>query len=285
MMAVEEAIRVSGLVKRYGEVEALRGLDLAVPKGTIFGVIGPNGAGKTTFIKVVCGLAKPAAGSAGVLGFDADRKRWKVRERIGYMPQEPALYEDLSPRQNLRFFGGAYGARELGRRISETLEFLQLSERADDPVYEFSGGMKQRVSLGCALVHEPELLLLDEPTAGVDPQLRWQFWKHFESLKRAGKTILVSTHQMDELMHCDRVAILQSGELLAEGSPQEILALGGAVVRVEVEDGAVVERSLRDYEHELPELLRDTGIERVKGVEVERATLEEIMLELTERRS
>jgi ABC-2 type transport system ATP-binding protein len=285
MMDVEEAIRVSGLVKRYGEVEALRGLDLAVPKGTIFGVIGPNGAGKTTFIKVVCGLAKPVTGSAGVLGFDADRERWKVRERIGYMPQEPALYEDLSPRQNLRFFGGAYGARELGRRISETLEFLQLSERADDPVYEFSGGMKQRVSLGCALVHEPELLLLDEPTAGVDPQLRWQFWKHFESLKRAGKTVLVSTHQMDELMHCDRVAILQSGGLLAEGSPQEILALGGAVVRVEVEDGAVVERSLRDYEHELPELLRDTGIERVKGVEVERATLEEIMLELTEGRS
>ena len=277
-----EAIRASGLVKRYGAVEALRALDLTVPSETIFGVLGPNGAGKSTLIKTICGVAKPTSGETQVLGLDADQERQAVRKRLGYMPQQPALYEDLSARQNLEFFSGAYKIEARDQRISEVLEFLGLAERADSPVYGFSGGMKQRVSLGCALVHEPELLLLDEPTAGVDPNLRRQFWAYFRGLRDSGRTILVSTHQMDELMHCDLVTILQAGRVVATGSPQEILALGEVTVRVAMHDGQVIEHRMRDYERELPKLLRVQGVERVERVEVVQATLEEILLKLME---
>src|SRR5919202_199786 len=279
-----QAIRVSSLVKRYGEVEALRALELTVPSGTIFGVLGPNGAGKSTLIKTICGLTKPTSGEIQVLGLDADRERWTVRKRIGYMPQQPALYEDLSARQNLEFFGRSHNrVEDREQRISEVLEFLGLAERADSPVYGFSGGMKQRVSLGCALVSEPELLLLDEPTAGVDPDLRRQFWSYFRGLRDSRRTILLSTHQLDELMHCDLVTILQAGRAIVTGSPQEILALGEATVRVAMRNGQLIEYRMRDYERELPKLLRAQGVEQVERVEVMHATLEEILLKLMER--
>ncbi|MDQ3316900.1 MAG: ABC transporter ATP-binding protein [Actinomycetota bacterium] len=185
-----DAVRTRDLTKRYGKIEALAGLDVRIPEGSIFGVLGPNGAGKSTLIRAVCGITKPTSGTVTVLGADATSERRRLRKRIGYMPQEPALYEDLSPLQNLRFFAGAYGIHDTERRISGVLDLLELTGRADSPVYGLSGGTKQRVSLGCALVHGPDLLLLDEPTAGMDPRLRKRFWEHFGALGREGKTIV-----------------------------------------------------------------------------------------------
>jgi ABC-2 type transport system ATP-binding protein len=277
---MSKAIEARGIHKRYGHIEALNGVDLDVDAGQIFGLIGANGAGKSTFIRLLVGASQPTAGSLRVLDLDPRRRKHELREQLGYMPQSPALYDDLTAAENVRFFGKAHRLPELEKRVKQTLDFVQLSERADDPVSTLSGGMKQRVSLACALVHQPRLLLLDEPTAGVDLQLRSTFWAHFKELATQGTTILVSTHQMDEAVHCHRLAIINEGNILTTDTPQRLLQRGRAVATVW--QGAKQQRvSLSDYPTELPKTLQayglDTGVERI---ELEMNTLESIVLDL-----
>jgi len=274
----EAAIRIRGLRKRYGQVEALKGIDLDIPPGSIFGLLGPNGAGKTTLIRLLIGSSRRDAGSVELLGLDPAREKWAVRRALGYMPQSPALYDDLSARENLTFFGNAHGRRDLAERVEEALEFVGLGGRATDPLYKLSGGMLQRVSLAVALLHRPPLLLLDEPTTGIDPRLRASFWGHFRELARAGSTLLISTHQMDEVLYCDRVAILQQGELLSVDTPRGLLQQGVATIRV-TRGGEQQQIEAHDYPLRLPQLLREYGLDpAVERIEVEQATLEQVVL-------
>jgi ABC-2 type transport system ATP-binding protein len=203
------AIQVEGVTKRYRAVDALRGVDLCVPVGTLFGLLGPNGAGKSTLIKALVGALRPTAGKASVLGLDPLRQRAELRRQIGYMPQSPALYQDLSARDNIAFFGSAHAISSLKQRVDEVLALTELSARMHDPVRQLSGGLQRRVSLAVALVHRPRMLLLDEPTAAVDPALRARFWPTFRGLAAGGATLLISTHLMDEALLCDQVAVLR----------------------------------------------------------------------------
>jgi ABC-2 type transport system ATP-binding protein len=177
-----DAIEVVGLSKRYGRTEALRGVDFRVSGGAVFGLVGPNGAGKTTLIKALVGALRPSEGEVRVLGLDPLGERAELRRRIGYMPQSPALYEDLPARDNIEFFGAAHRVPGLEKKVEEVLELADLTARADDAVHKLSGGMKRRVSLACALVHRPRVLFLDEPTAAVDPLLRHRLWNTFRGL-------------------------------------------------------------------------------------------------------
>jgi ABC-2 type transport system ATP-binding protein len=220
------AIVAEGLEKRFGVVRALDGLTLTVRSGEILGLIGPNGAGKSTFIRAVAGLVAPNAGTLSVFGA---RPGPHVAARIGYMTQSAALYEDLSVRENLAFFGRVYGltSREAVARGDDLLSLLRLTEKTDRPVHELSGGQRQLANLACAMVHGPTLLLLDEPTVGVDPELRRRLWTEFEGLRDHGTTILVTTHVMDEADRCDRVAFVADGRVLDVGTAGELLARTG----------------------------------------------------------
>ncbi len=273
-------IAVEGLWKRYGKIQALRGIDLTVQPGAIFGLLGPNGAGKTTLIRTLIGLTRPSAGSVSLLDLDPIRHAHTIRHQIGYMPQASVLYEDLSPRDNLRFFGRPHGLANLERSIDEVLDFTQLRAREHDPVYRLSGGMRQRVSLACALLHHPRILFLDEPTAGVDPKLREAFWDHFHQLAAEGVTILISTHQMDEAVYCDQLAILRDGAILACESPRDLLHSGHVTVSVWQADHADVYR-LSDYPENLPGVLQRYHLDpSVTRIEVEQEPFESIVLRL-----
>jgi ABC-2 type transport system ATP-binding protein len=216
------AIRADDISFAYGDVKALQGLKLQVPRGISFGLLGPNGAGKSTLIRLLVGLLKPQSGSLEVLGQRSPRK---VVQLIGYMPQLPALYGELSALENVDFFARVYGIsdkQERARQVEEAIRFVGLWERRRTPALKLSGGMKQRVSLACAIIHRPPLLLLDEPTVGLDPELRVTFWEHFHDLTREGVTLVISSHTMDDAAHCDRLAFLRSGTLIAEGTPKEL---------------------------------------------------------------
>lgn len=218
---------VRHLVKTFGKLYALDDLSFDVRAGETFGLIGPNGSGKTTLIRVLLGIATPTSGEARVLGRRMPNRR--VASQIGYMTQASALYGDLSVRENLAFFGALYGLRgkALAQRIAETLTLVDLSDRRDTLVGLLSGGMRQRVSLATALVHQPRLLFLDEPTVGIDPELRFQFWDYFAQLNQQGVTILVSTHHLDEARRCDRLAMMRFGKLLALDAPDALLRASG----------------------------------------------------------
>lgn len=223
-------IATDGLTKYYGTIAALRDFTLEVRKGEVFGLLGPNGSGKTTFIRMIAGLIKPTSGELRVLGNRMPAEATRVSARIGYMPQLQALYNDISIWENVQFFARIYGmndAAERNARVSEVLELVELLPRKDSIVGTISGGMKQRLSLACALVHSPKLLLLDEPTVGVDPQLRQTFWGYFRTLNAQGVTIVVSSHVMDEADRCDRLGLMRAGRLLAVGTPDEIRRLAG----------------------------------------------------------
>jgi ABC-2 type transport system ATP-binding protein len=265
--------------KVFGETVAVEGLDLRIAPGTIYGLLGPNGSGKTTCIRAICGLLRPTAGSVSVLGADAHADRARTRPQLGYMPQRPALYEELTARENLEFFGRGLSVAEPRARAQALLELVDLAGRADEQIFGFSGGMKQRVSLACTLLHEPPLLLLDEPTAGVDPLLRRRMWATFEELRAGGTTVIVSTNQLDEAVHCDRLAVLREGQVLADDTPRALLARGRTRVTLR-RDGAAETLELDDYEHELPALLAGGGIESVR---IEHDSLEDVMLMLVER--
>ncbi len=226
---VEHAIETEGLVKVYrgrgGEVRALDGVDLRVPRGVLFGLFGPNGSGKTTLISVLIGLQLPTSGSARVLGFDSVRESLEIRRRVGVLPENYGFYEHMTARENLEYLGRLDGmpARELKRRVSEVLELVGLKEWADAKVKGFSRGMTQRLALAQALLKDPELLLLDEPTLGLDPQSVALFKGLMEELVKQGKTILVSTHLLQELGHiCTHAALIRRGRILAQGSLQEL---------------------------------------------------------------
>ncbi len=222
-MSESYAVVVDDVSKSFGAFKALNGVTLRVRKGEIYGLLGPNGAGKTTLIRLICGLLEAHAGTVTVLGHRMPNVA--VLRHIGYMTQQAALYPSISVEENVRFFAAINGAED---GVSEALELVQLYERRRSVVSTLSGGMRQRCSLACALVHRPELLLLDEPTVGVDPQLRVQFWEAFRRMAADGTTMIVSSHVMDEADRCQRLGLIQFGRLLAEGSPTEIRAQGGS---------------------------------------------------------
>jgi len=217
------AVDVDGVSRSFGTFKALDGVTVRVRRGEIYGLLGPNGAGKSTLIRTICGLLEANAGTVTVLG--TRMPNVPVLGHIGYMTQQAALYPQLSVQENIEFFAAINGA-EAG--VREALELVQLWERRGSVVSTLSGGQRQRCSLACALVHHPDLLLLDEPTVGIDPQLRVQFWDYFRNLAAAGTTIIVSSHVMDEADRCQRLGLIQYGRLLAEGSPTEIRQQGGS---------------------------------------------------------
>jgi ABC-2 type transport system ATP-binding protein len=216
------AVAVENVSKSFGGVKALDGVTLRVKQGEIYGLLGPNGAGKTTLIRAIVGLIAPSGGTVTVLGKRIPNV--DVLRQIGYMTQQAALYPGLSVEENVLFFAAINGA-EGG--VDDALKLVELDQRRKSVVATLSGGMRQRCSLACALVHKPQLLLLDEPTVGVDPQLRVQFWEEFRRMAAAGTTIIVSSHVMDEAERCQRLGLVQYGKLLAEGSPDEVRAQAG----------------------------------------------------------
>ena len=220
-------LRCEGLVRRFGERTAVDGVGFVVAPGETYGLLGPNGAGKTTTIRMVCGLLDPDAGDVTVDGETIDRSNVAARSAIGFVPQDVALYPDLSAVENLRFFGRLYGLahRELDDRVAEVLELVALSDRAEDRVESFSGGMKRRLNIAAGLVHRPRLLVLDEPTVGVDPQSRHAILESVQALGATGMAVLYTTHYMEEAERiCDRVGIIDRGRLIAEGTRRELVA-------------------------------------------------------------
>ncbi len=220
-------VSVRRLTKLFGKTRALDDVTFDTQTGETFGLIGPNGSGKTTLIRALLGMLSPTSGEARVLGRRVPDR--SVARQIGYMTQSSALYSDLSARENLAFFGALYSLRgkALAQRITETLALVDLSDRGDSPVGTLSGGMRQRVSLAVALIHQPRLLFLDEPTVGIDPELRFEFWEYFARLNQQGVTILVSTHHLDEARRCHRLALLRFGKLIALDSPDALLRASG----------------------------------------------------------
>ena len=216
------SVEVEGVSKRFGAQPALDDVTLRIRRGEVYGILGPNGAGKTTLIRSLVGLIVPDSGTVTVLG--RRMPSLDILARVGYMTQQAALYPDLSAAENVRFFAEIYGAHD---GVREALEFVDLWERRDSVVSNLSGGMRTRCSLACALVHKPDLLLLDEPTVGVDPQLRVQLWDRFQRMARDGALILVSGHVMDEAERCDRLGLIRFGRLLAEGTVAELKRKAG----------------------------------------------------------
>ncbi|HUT98816.1 MAG TPA: ABC transporter ATP-binding protein [bacterium] len=305
------AVGLRGATKRYGGLAAVDGVDLAVRPGELFGLLGPNGAGKTTTINLIAGYIAPDAGEVRLDGLPPTRP--EARRRLGLAPQEIALYDGLTARENLAFFGSLYGLtrRELAQRVDWALDVAGLKDRAHEPVKRFSGGMARRLNLVCALVHRPEILLADEPTAGVDPQSRAHIFDTIRSLAAEGTTVVYTTHYMEEASAlCERIAILDHGKLLALGTEEELLKLSGERTRLDFELtggeilddldkrlrglAGVIELAASDGRLTLftdpaarvlasaVGLLNGAGL-RVGGVDIVRADLETVFLSLTGR--
>ena len=220
----EASVVVEHLSKRFGDFVAVRDVNLRVGKGEIFGFLGPNGAGKSTTIRILCGLLAPSEGKAMVAGFDVAQEPEKVRENIGYMSQRFSLYDDLTVEENINFFMGIYGVNRTRRAVRKqyALEMVGLVGQEKTMTRTLSGGWKQRLALGCAILHEPPIVFLDEPTSGVDPIARRAFWDLIYQLSEAGQTVFVTTHYMDEAEYCHRVALLYHGKMIALGTPAEL---------------------------------------------------------------
>jgi ABC-2 type transport system ATP-binding protein len=275
-------ISVRALVKNWGSVRALDGLAFEARRGEVFGLLGPNGAGKSTAMAICSGLTRADAGTVDIGGRGSPAAP-AVRRLLGIAPQQIALYQALSARENLQFLCGLYGVRPARRRAEELLDLVGLLPRARDRVRGFSGGMQRRLNLAAALVHDPPVLLLDEPTAGVDPQSRASILEAVQRLAREGRTVVYTTHYMEEAERlCDRVAIMDHGRLLAEGTVPDLVARHGGRALVVVEGAEGEERILT--EEPLREIERALGRGGARGVRIERPDLETVFLELTGRR-
>jgi len=248
-------IEAVDVTKKFGDFVAVNNLNLEVVRGEILGLLGPNGAGKTTTVRMIACLLKPTSGKIFVDGYDTVKEPEKVKQEIGYMPQRFSLYEDLTVMENLGFYGKIYGlsSMEHERRARELLEFVNLSRFRNRLAGKLSGGMKQRLLLACALLHEPELLILDEPTAGVDPPLRRRFWEYFRELNKKGITLLITTHYMDEAENCARIGIMNNGNLIKLGSPMELRRsiYGGDVIELHVKTSIDKVKALLSGNHEI----------------------------------
>jgi ABC-2 type transport system ATP-binding protein len=302
--ANNHAIETVDLTKQFDSFTAVDRVSFTVRRGEIFGFLGPNGAGKTTTIRMLLGLITPMGGWATVLGFDIIRQVAEIQQRIGYMSQRFSLYDDLTVAENLNFFGGAYGVRgtRLAKRKDYVLEMAGLQEREGELAGNLSGGWRQRLALGCAILHEPEMLFLDEPTAGVDPISRREFWDLLYALSDEGRTIFVTTHYMDEAEHCHRLAFIQRGRLVAIGSPAEIKAekMCGQVMEIdcaapEVAMGLLRETGLFDevslygalihvvaegaeaYRPKIKAALKEAGVE-IRSMEIIAPSLEDVFI-------
>jgi ABC-2 type transport system ATP-binding protein len=218
------AIDVAGITKRFGDKTVVNAIDLQVRRGQIYGFLGPNGSGKTTFIRMLCGLLTPDAGRGTCLGFDVRKQQPEIKRHVGYMTQRFSYYEDLSIRENLEFIARIYHVPDRAAAVERSLERLGLAQRGRQLAGELSGGWKQRLALAACLIHAPQLLLLDEPTAGVDPKARRDFWEEIHQLAAEGLTVLITTHYMDEAERCHEIAYLAYGELLARGTAPEVIA-------------------------------------------------------------
>ena len=300
-----DAITVRGLVKRYGDVTAVAGIDLDVRRGEIFGFLGPNGAGKSTTIAILCTLVRATEGSSHVAGIDVARHPDAVRSRIGLVFQDPSLDNQLTGRENLTFHAMVYGVPRAERRsrIAAALEMLDLADRADSSVMTYSGGMKRRLEVARGILHSPEVLFLDEPTQGLDPQTRARLWEHLREIRRStGLTIFMTTHYMEEAEFCDRIAIIDHGRIVALDTPEGLKSeVGGDVVVLSTEDNAraaseIAERvgvtavadgdTLRvevdDGAAFVPRLMSALTV-AVRSVVVRRPSLDDVFLKLTGR--
>ena len=277
------AVEIKDLRKFYGKHEALKGITLDVPQGTIYGLLGPNGAGKSTTIKALVGALQPTSGSVKVVGFDPLKHKARVSKKIGYMPQSPALYPDLSARENIRFFGRLHDVAQLEQKVEDILDFTELLDRAQDPVYTFSSGMKKRVSLSCELIHRPKILFIQELNAAVDPHLKVRLWQLFRQLAKQGVTIFVSTHLMDEALLCDQLAIMRKGLLIAVDTPKNIMQRGKVTLTMQVA-GKKVKKTINAQPKELAQALHEYKLSSdVTSIQVEQETLEEIVLDIIKK--
>ena len=281
-MSATPAIEVEGLSKRYGEYEAVRGIDIAVARGEVFGLLGPNGAGKTTTVEILEGYRTRSGGEVTVLGHDPAVRSLELRRRIGIVLQAGGIYPHITPREALTHWAGFYPHP---RNVGEVLELAGLGEQADTRTRRLSGGQLRRLDLAMALVGDPELIFLDEPTTGFDPEARRAAWETIRSLRDLGKTILLTTHYLEEAQAlADRVAIVKDGRILADGPPRE-LGVGAAHYRVAYRgaDGELVERETDDPTTLLHELTGEALArgERLQELSVARPTLEDVYLELT----
>jgi ABC-2 type transport system ATP-binding protein len=248
------AVKVEKLVRTFGDFIAVDHIDLEVAKGEIFGFLGPNGAGKSTTIKMLCGLLMPTGGTGTVGGYDIISQSEEIKQNIGYMSQKFSLYDDLSVEQNINFFSGIYNVPEARRAIRKewALEMSGLKDKRSTLTRTLPGGYKQRLALGCAILHEPPILFLDEPTSGVDPISRRNFWNMIYEMARAGTTVFVTTHYMDEADYCDRLALIYRGKIIAEGTPNELRKNYMTREVLEIEADHIVEAA---------EILEKQGIE------------------------
>ena len=297
------AVSVNGLVKRYDEIEAVRGIDFEVAGGEIFGFLGPNGAGKSTTINMLCTLVRPSCGSAEVAGHDVVRERDEVRRNIGLVFQDTTLDGYLSAEQNLRLHAELYGVpRELVReRMRQVMEMVELWERRASLVNTFSGGMKRRLEIARGLLHSPRVLFLDEPTVGLDPQTRSSIWSYIRELKeREDITIFLTTHYMDEAEYCDRIAIMDQGRIIVLDTPEALKAkVGKDRVRIETDDDQATIAALRERfsveatlaegavtfgvaegEHFVPRLFAELGLP-IRAVSVARPSLDDVFMSHT----
>jgi ABC-2 type transport system ATP-binding protein len=299
----QSAISVRGLAKRYGDIEAVRGVDFDVRRGEIFGFLGPNGAGKTTTINMLCTLATPTAGSATVAGYDVARQRDEVRRNIGLVFQDTTLDGYLTAERNLRFHAELYGVPRavVGVRMKQVLDMVGLWDRRASRVQTFSGGMMRRLEIARGLLHSPHVLFLDEPTVGLDPQTRSTIWSYIEELKgREDITIFLTTHYMDEAEHCDRIAIIDNGDIVALDTPEALKAsVGKDRVQIQTEDDQAAISELRDRfaidaalhegavtfsvpsgEQFVPKLFAELGVP-ISSVSVARPTLDDVFMSFT----
>ncbi|HXX53347.1 MAG TPA: ABC transporter ATP-binding protein [Thermodesulfovibrionales bacterium] len=224
MNQIGSAVKIEGLTRRFGDFVAVNGISLHIGKGEIFGFLGPNGAGKSTTIKMLCGLLLPSGGQGSVGGHDIMTESEEIKKNIGYMSQKFSLYDDLTVKENIRFFSGMYGVLKEKRkeRMDWALEMAGLEARGNVIVGTLPGGFKQRLALGCAILHEPHILFLDEPTSGVDPLSRRNFWSLIYEMAGSGTTVFVTTHYMDEADYCNRLALIYRGKIIAEGTPMDL---------------------------------------------------------------